>query len=760
MTPDKLAAWLSEDILLRRTKPRKPRRRQRRARPEPAGPATAPAAAAAAAAATTTDAEALAEVKSLAAALEVPLAEVASLLADDREGYVPPVALAPALEQEQEQEPDPETEGSLYTKSTVDAYVAAVIELWRLQVAHGNTNVENPRGPAVRGFLDQRGRQRGRLDRANFKDRGHDGIQAGYSPEEWLRIQDNLLNGSAYTPQSLRTRVDLLFGHYYLLRGENRRKMELADLSLLEYPAAEGPTSCNCLVSLLQDGKMNQTARKEFMGSLRHKDPLLCTQGALAQLFFWRWHIAGEEPPSFRRRRDWYKIKVLVGQDREQELSYPTQLQETWKALAAAGVASVLKTHLPRSSGSQHAENKGAAYAQISQAGRWAQSILVKAYLTHLPREFMRIVAGFTASAGDYFLARAAHEPPHALQKQLWPWIEEWEARFEARARRCSWEEGGLDEDDLAADGFLKLMRHLRVVLLQDLAVLQPRYPNLPFFAYAPFHGPEWDEYALRVQTEAAGVSEPHSLLLQRALPELSNVLQSTREAILQSGQRLATRLESQVRGLQSSLEGQVQGLKSGLDALVQGQVPITFTGYFGAGPGPAPVPVPVPVPVSAAAAPATGPAPAAAATAQGPPVFAALAKAYTVKDVWREWDEGLGGRPAIRELEEQWGSSWRPGNTVRVQYCRRKVIWDELLARTARGKSQEEAVAELEQLRAGQSLNQLVDKLKQRRQYRSGSPGLSVVPGVGGRGSGRGRRGRWARWGQRGGVHRQQAVC
>jgi hypothetical protein len=31
---------------------------------------------------------------------------------------------------------------------------------------------------------------------------------------------------------------------------------------------------------------------------------------------------------------------------------------------------------------------------------------------------------------------------------------------------------GGLDEDDLAADGFLKLVRHLRVVLLQDLAVL------------------------------------------------------------------------------------------------------------------------------------------------------------------------------------------------------------------------------------------------------------------------------------------------
>ncbi len=33
--------------------------------------------------------------------------------------------------------------------------------------------------------------------------------------------------------------------------------MELADLSLLDYLPAEGPTPCRCLVSLLQDSKMN-----------------------------------------------------------------------------------------------------------------------------------------------------------------------------------------------------------------------------------------------------------------------------------------------------------------------------------------------------------------------------------------------------------------------------------------------------------------------------------------------------------------------
>ncbi|RKK58144.1 hypothetical protein BFJ69_g17421, partial [Fusarium oxysporum] len=482
VTPDKLAAWLKEDILLRRVAPpqKKPRARAR-AR----------------------------EAESLAEALEVPLVEAAELLADDREGYVPPTALAPAAADL--------SEGSLLTKGTIDAYIAAVIELWRLQVAHGNANTENPRGAAVRGFLEQRGRQRGKHDRASFKDRGTDGIQAGYSHDEWLRIQDLLLSGAAYMPQNLRTRVDLLFGHYYLLRGENRRKMELADLSLLDYPSSEGPTPCGCLATLLRDGKLNKTAKKEFMGALRHKDPLLCTQGALAQLFFWRWHVAGESPPSFRRRQDWYRIKVLVGRDREQELSYPTQLQETWRIFGAAGLVASKKTHLPRRVGAQDAETHGTSLAQISQAGRWNQSVLCQAYLTHLPRQFMRIVAGFSASPGDYFLARAANEPPYVLQKQLWPWIEEWEPRFEARARRQCWAEGGLDDDDLAADGFLKLMRRLRIVLLQDLAVLQPRYPSLPFFAYAPFNGSEWDEFAVAVRSDAAGATEPLSLLVQRA---------------------------------------------------------------------------------------------------------------------------------------------------------------------------------------------------------------------------------------------------
>ena len=116
---------------------------------------------------------------------------------------------------------------------------------------------------------------------------------------------------------------------------------------------------------------------------------------------------------------------------------------------------------------------------------------------------------------------------------------------------------------------------------------------------------------------------------------------------------------------------------------------------------------------------PAPLPEPAKAIDPTAPPTINSLAKVFTVADVWREWKEGHGGQLAIQKLEDQWGSRWRPGGTIRVQFCRRKIIWDAVSSRIARGKSEAEAVAEVERLRDGGSLNRLVDTLKQRRQQR-----------------------------------------
>ena len=104
-------------------------------------------------------------------------------------------------------------------------------------------------------------------------------------------------------------------------------------------------------------------------------------------------------------------------------------------------------------------------------------------YLTRLAGKFIRMMAGFSKKAGTFYLPRGEVLPPHDLARMVFPWVEDWVARVEARARGKTWKQGGLARDDGAAAKFLNLMQYLRVVLLQDLAVLQPGklYSTSPF---------------------------------------------------------------------------------------------------------------------------------------------------------------------------------------------------------------------------------------------------------------------------------------
>lgn len=130
------------------------------------------------------------------------------------------------------------------------------------------------------------------------------------------------------------------------------------------------------------------------MGSMRHKDPLLCSHGALAEYLFWRFHVSGEETPSFRSRRAWYDVKLLVttattakatarrtgvmrkgkGEKpgggswawNETELSYLAQVQEIWRIFEVGGITSVEKTHAMRGCAARAAELHGVPDPQVS----------------------------------------------------------------------------------------------------------------------------------------------------------------------------------------------------------------------------------------------------------------------------------------------------------------------------------------------------------------------------------------------------------
>jgi len=230
------------------------------------------------------------EEEQLARQLGVPIEEIPAMLKDDR------------VESTLSDETDGvDSAGTLYKMGTIDVYCAAIAELYETQRTNGTNPHPTFRGPAFKGLLESRRRAQDRNNRDDSVDRGLQSLYDGYSLDEFRRMQECLLHGAATAAaQNLRTRLDVLAGHFFVLRGENRRKLELPDMSLLEYPREEGPTPCFALVFLLSNGKMNKTGKTQYMGAMRHRGPLLCTQGALAQYLFWR--CSGDRLPNTARR--------------------------------------------------------------------------------------------------------------------------------------------------------------------------------------------------------------------------------------------------------------------------------------------------------------------------------------------------------------------------------------------------------------------------------------------------------------------------
>ena len=73
-----------------------------------------------------------------------------------------------------------------------------------------------------------------------------------------------------------------------LLRCGNRVNIELPDLISLQLDGEGIASPCWPLVLVMRTGKTNQSGKVEQVAAFRHRDPLMCPQGALAWYLFWR----------------------------------------------------------------------------------------------------------------------------------------------------------------------------------------------------------------------------------------------------------------------------------------------------------------------------------------------------------------------------------------------------------------------------------------------------------------------------------------
>ncbi|KAH8430197.1 uncharacterized protein LDX57_013066 [Aspergillus melleus] len=606
------------------------------------------------------------------------------------------------------------------SERTVEGEVSAIMSLWNFQYSSPSCPVKEPpmRSEAPKVLLKSNLAREASRKKEEFEDRALGTLQDGYNTDQMADIVRFCWEGwEADDPKRLlpvtieshlRTAVDFLFCHTMLLRGENIRAAQLPDLFGMELEN-EGPMLCPMVFMIMNNGKTNQLNRLEYGIAARHRHVQRCPMGHLAFYLFFRWNILREEPPIFSRREQWYGIHMLRGVDRLKPLAYHTQKEWIKRSFRAAGLTSTSKcTHMERSQGAREAERAGVNEAQIRRAGRWNNDVLSQCYLSNLPRKFVRATAGFDPSLqGCYYLPRAAIQPPETLVHELWPWVDEW----------AEWYERGLgdqadDRRDIAGQGFLRLLKLLRPILLQDSVLQMAKFPSHPIWTDPIFHRDDFKAFRRQLeQSLSQDTGEPEEVQIRRAVPAIADQLSQLRGTVLSQIEQSKQEILEKLAGFDDFIQGRVPFV---LSPVHDGPLAATTRAAL-TRPGASPDVIAGVEAGTGGAGTETG---ASLDAVAGLPKYRLSRTISTVPDLWREWTVGFGNGPSVQSLEDSYGPRWRPSQEERVFFCRRKVIINWIRAKQRERPNTEATVIvmELERYRRQQraSLAKLVVLLKQ----------------------------------------------
>ncbi|KAJ8576337.1 hypothetical protein ON010_g2882 [Phytophthora cinnamomi] len=491
-------------------------------------------------------------------------------------------------------------------RSSVNAYVAAMVDLWKQQARANINSNPSPRDDAVTALLKLTQFEEDDRKRKNFADRGRD------------------------SGKRLRNLLAFLLSHYALMRGESARMLELADLHsiLLEN---EGYSPCRALVMVMRQGKTNQVGRIEFGACMRSKYVEICPHGLLGFYLFWRWHIDGEPFPDFTSSESWYPTKLLkTGKDTTKAMSYKTHNEAITAALKFVGVHSTAKTHVGRGSGSRMADVAGASESQIRRLGRWNNQAMQKCYLTSLPREAMRTLAGFDAA-----------------RRQVFPQVEGWQEAINT----------GAAEQSIASGGFLELLQYLRKVVLQDAVLLQDIVPNHPIWKHSIFASQQFKIFKQKAKQHLSTLEDPAEQRLQKAVPVLNAKIDGVHNDLKSA--------ICQARSTLEAVEGSLTDVLKVLAPLQEGKAILQVQILSGDQPS-----AQLATPVQAASV-----SPLTQRSSNERQQYKMRGGLETVQQLWNEWSLGIDGDVAVRDLESQYGTKWCDSEERRFFNRRRRVL-------------------------------------------------------------------------------------
>jgi hypothetical protein len=518
----------------------------------------------------------------------------------------------------------------------------------------------------------------------NYVDRGIGTFLDAYTSDDLEKISKYFFEKNSTI--GLRNRAMHLLCHSALTRGQGVRNMELPDIHFVELPA-EGSTPCTVLIIISNHGKTNQFGKIEFYSCMRSKNVLVCPISALALYFFTWWHVDKEPFPNFSSPNEWYDLKVFCTKTANTGVSYTTHNEFISECFKTLGIISNRKTHSGRGSGVCHAEMSGCSEDSLRRLGNWNQSNAMDGcYLRSLPRQALRGMAGFPPDSTIYELERGAIVPSEDLQKQFFPEVDEWIVR----------QESGVDQKNLASIGFLKALKTMRLIILQDAVFLKQICAEHPIWCHDIFNSGMFFEFEQTLKNSLSRNNNIQNLSLRNIVPNIKSAIEESHGAlsnrfsgVIESNRVLAESINKFKRDIEDIFSGRAS-IRLNIDRQSETNVHDHPT-------------------ITPAVIPPSQSFPSTSAQHLNDIKFHMSRSLTSVSELWKEFHEGIAGNPSIQSLEERYGNTWRKSSSDSKFFSKRRLIIEKVLDIVQKeGVTTKEAIFKLDTFRGSKTLDWL----------------------------------------------------
>lgn len=260
----------------------------------------------------------------------------------------------------------------------------------------------------------------------------------------------------------------------------------------------------------------------------------------------------------------------------------------------------------------------------------------------------------------------------------VWPDLNEWAERLERSVNDPSvdYEHGGVDHASMSAQGFVKLLQELRIIFLQDAALMMLACPAHMLWTHPVFRHEAWPAFALKVRCAETEKETPMEVQIQEVVPLIADSLRLHTSVVGGKVDFHGNQLSSQIDVVDSMLSDFFSG-RIGLFA--QPGPSATSTIRLGQASASGRRVKETPPVAETSHTTSTAPPPPASAAEDEAPRYTMSRQVSDVQQLWREWHEGLGGMPSIQHLNLKWKNAWRMemSQQDKMWYSRRKKIID-----------------------------------------------------------------------------------